>query len=318
MHSRTLRLRRFGPAPGVGDLVGAAATTAVCSALVEVGVARGVRLDEQDLAALADGVRGLDVERDLDAPSFRFFGFFDFARRCLRAASAVRALVGNGRLPASPSWLTCLKQPLRRRAFRQPEFFVVGFQVGFGGRVVVGVDDARSSARRRAVRELVGAVQVLRAQAEVAGRRRARSRRCPPPRASAGGVRAGLRGLRDELAAPGRRPVRAPAAGRRRERCSPRAPAVRAPGPPRRACRAPRQAAAVAAGTSAAIASQSDPHGVAASPRSVSAPLASGLSHRRAAARLCARHEIVTRWSRERHLPKGDCRHAHCGSVRRD
>ncbi len=94
----------------------------------EIRVGGRVGLDERDVAALAGRVRGLDVERDLDAPPLGFFhegfafcfvsGFAALAERFLFAQA--RRLCGNGRFAASPFWLTFVKQPFAAVHFGRP------------------------------------------------------------------------------------------------------------------------------------------------------------------------------------------------------
>ena len=88
----------------------------------------------------------------------------------LRAASSSPRVFGKGRLPVSPFWLTCLKQPLAVVHAGSEKGFGVGAEVGFRRRVVVGVDDRDRLGGWRAGGERVGRVQVLGAQSEVARR----------------------------------------------------------------------------------------------------------------------------------------------------
>src|SRR6185312_8060508 len=135
----------------------------------QVGEFLGVRLDEQDLAALAGRVGGLDVERDLDAPADRFFGFF-FGRFDAGFEGFFEFFRGfRERQRAARALRDLFEAAVFGRAGGQAEFFAVRLQVGFGRGVVVGVDqrDRLFGGRRRGQR--VGAVQILRAQPELAG-----------------------------------------------------------------------------------------------------------------------------------------------------
>ena len=95
-------------------------------------------------------------------------------REPLRADSSSFVVFGNGGLPASPFWLTCLKQPSPAVHAGRAEFFVVGFQIRFGGRIVVRIDQRHRLRGHCAGRQVIGGVQVLRSQTK---RPRARRRR---------------------------------------------------------------------------------------------------------------------------------------------
>ena len=85
----------LGRAPGVRDLLCAQQHRApLCRREVAAG---GVgRLHQQDLAALADRMSGLDVERDLRAPADRFFRFCAVRIQCLwRRPGVPRARSGR-------------------------------------------------------------------------------------------------------------------------------------------------------------------------------------------------------------------------------
>ena len=220
----------LGPAPGVGDL-GRAERRRRRARRLRGLRSRGVGLDEQDVAALADGVRGLDVERDLETPAGGLFGFFLFWRRCLRAVSSSASACGNGSGEASPVLVDLREAAVAGRACRQAEFFVVVVQVGFGGGVVVGVDDRDRLRRRGARGERVGAVQVLGRRPKLPGCRRGRG---------------GCGGGADD---PQRVRVRARRGGERGRACSamqPAWPGARARRPPSRRSRRPGAATTVA------------------------------------------------------------------------
>ncbi len=100
-------------------------------------------------------------------------------------------------------------------AFRQRELFVVGFQIRFGVRIVVGVHHGYRLRGRRARRQAVGGVQILRSQAKCPGARRRRGQwraAREPERVLASASRSGSR---HELQ---RQAPAAPTSGRRAHR----------------------------------------------------------------------------------------------------
>ena len=108
----------LGGAVGVADL-GRAEFHGGVHALREVAEFFGVGLDQEDVAALADRVRHLHVDRDLAGPVA-----FRFRKRRSR-----------------PFLVDLLEAAVFIRARRQAELFAVDREIGFGGRVVEGVDD---------------------------------------------------------------------------------------------------------------------------------------------------------------------------------
>ena len=114
------------------------------------------------LAVLADRVGGLDVERYLFRPSVGFFTSLQAASfvgpiAVLQIASSAAldpCFAGKG-VPSFAVLVDLREAFVRGGAFGQPKFFVVDVQVGFGGEVVVGVDD-RDRLRRRRRRSAAG------------------------------------------------------------------------------------------------------------------------------------------------------------------
>ena len=108
------------------------------------------------MAVLADGVRGLDVKRDLDGPAFRFLlfeagflalfflqlsfpRFAAFAERFL--GFQARLGLREGQVGGFAVLVDLREASVRGRAFRETEFFAVGLEVCFGVEVVVRVDE---------------------------------------------------------------------------------------------------------------------------------------------------------------------------------
>jgi hypothetical protein len=169
------------------------------------------------VAVLADGVCGLDVERDLDRPAVRFvleiagfFAFFLFLRGFSGFAAVAERFCGfEGRLALGErqvggfTALVDLREAfVRGGAFRKTEFFAVGLQVFFRVQVVVCVDERDrlfGIGGCRFVRQPVRGVEILWREAEIAARQRRGRIGDRASDAEWVGVRAGGRGHREEL-----------------------------------------------------------------------------------------------------------------------
>ncbi len=145
-------------APGVGDLGGAQFDGLVLG-LFEIGIGGNARLDQQDLAVLADGVGHLDVGRGLDRPSLGFFQFiagcfssFEFPFAFFRFFGQANGFLGFPfRFGLRERQLTGagLVDLLETAAFAAAAFVyggktkgtAVDAQVGFGFGVVVSVEE---------------------------------------------------------------------------------------------------------------------------------------------------------------------------------
>ena len=138
---------RLGPAVAVRDRGHARRRRGRVDRLVEVGVGRAVRLDQQDVAVRAGRRDHVEVEADLQSPAV-----VDGrqGRRGAVLVDLLEAAVGGG-------------------ARRQPVVLAVDGEVLLGVRVVVGVDDGDRLAAGRRAGELVRRLDVGR---PVAARRR--------------------------------------------------------------------------------------------------------------------------------------------------
>ena len=158
----------LGAALGVRDLGRAEALGGVLGGF-EVQVDRFAGLHQQDVAGLADGVGGLDVERDLEPPAVASSAFSTSALLPLHELFEFAEGFRERQVAGFAVLVDLPEATVFGRAGGQREVFVVGPQVGFGRRVVVGVHDRDGLGRRGAGGERVGGVEVLGAQAEVAG-----------------------------------------------------------------------------------------------------------------------------------------------------
>jgi hypothetical protein len=111
-------------------------------------------------------VRDLDVEGDLKPPTGRFFGLLACRPRAFARRFQFFCGLGEWRVPGFAVLVDLLEAAGGGGAFGQSEFFVVGFQIRFGGRIVVGVDQRDRLRGRCAGRQLVGGVQILWSQAK--------------------------------------------------------------------------------------------------------------------------------------------------------
>ena len=169
-------LALLGARPRVRDLPGAEVGSAALSRF-EVFIARPVGLHEHDVAALAGGVRDLDVERDLDRPPGRFRGLFAFRPRAFARRFQFFGRLWERQAPGFAVLVDLPEAAIGGRASGQSKFFVVRFQIRFGGGIVVGVDQRHRLCAGRASRQRIGDMQILWPQAKGARVRRGRGQR---------------------------------------------------------------------------------------------------------------------------------------------
>ena len=188
-------LAHLGARPGVRDLARAERGGTLLGRF-EVFIGRRVGLHEQDVAALTGRVRDLDVERDLNPPTGRFFGLFACRPRAFARRFQFFRGLRERRVAGFAVLVDLPEAAIARGARGQSEFFVVGFQIRFGGRIVVGIDQRHRLRGGCAGRQLVGGVQILRSQTKrPRARRRRRQRRAArePERVLASTSRSGSR-----------------------------------------------------------------------------------------------------------------------------
>ncbi len=166
-------LTHLGARPGVRDLARTERSRAFLGRF-EVSIGRRVGLHEQDLAALTRCVGDLDVEGYLKPPSGRFFGLFACRPRAFARRFQFFCGLGERQVPRFAVLVDLLEAAVRGGAFRQREFFVVGFEIRFSVRIVVGVDQRHGLRGGCAGRQLVGGMQILWSQAKGARARRRR------------------------------------------------------------------------------------------------------------------------------------------------
>jgi hypothetical protein len=128
-------------------------------------------LRQHDVTGLADRVGALDVQRDLEAPAGGFFGRFGFGFAAGARGFEFADRLRKRQVAGFAELVDLFEAAVRGRARGQREDFVEGAKVGFGGRVVVGVHDRDRLGGGGTGRKRVDAVEVLGAQAEVAGGR---------------------------------------------------------------------------------------------------------------------------------------------------